>query len=163
MTPLEAEMSSTTTVSAVMTSKVVTVRPDQSLAEAADVLAEHGIGAAPVVDDSGALVGLLRNEDLLISESRLHLPTVISILPGIDITLPGAARRYDEELRQAIASTVEGVMERRFVSLAPDASLEDLATAMHERDVTHVPIVEDGVVVGIATRGDIVRHLAATT
>jgi CBS domain-containing protein len=156
-------MSSTTTVSEVMTAKVVTVRPDQSLAEAADVLADHGIGAAPVVDGSGRLVGLLRDEDLLISESRLHLPTVISVLPGIDITLPGAARRYDEELQQAIASTVDGVMERTFVSLPPDASLEDLATAMHESEVTHVPIVENGRVVGIATRGDIVRHLAATT
>ena len=82
-------MSSSTPVSAVMTSKVVTVRPDQSLAEAADVLAEHGIGAAPVVDEAGSIVGLLRDEDLLISESRLHLPTIISILPGIDITLPG--------------------------------------------------------------------------
>lgn len=163
MTPLEAEMASTTLVSAVMTPEVVTVRPDQSLAEAADVLAEHGIGAAPVVDDSGTLVGLLRDEDLLISESRLHLPTVISILPGIDITLPGAARRYDEELKQAIASTVKGVMEREFVSLAPDATLEDLATLMHESEVTHVPVVEGGTVVGIATRGDIVRHLAATT
>ena len=39
-------------------------------------------------------------------------------------------------------------MERTFVSLAPDASLEDLATAMHESDVTHVPIVDAGVVVG---------------
>ena len=163
VSPREAEMSSTTPVSAVMTSEVVTVRPDQTLAEAADVLADHGIGAAPVVDGAGRLVGLLRDEDLLISESRLHLPTVISILPGIDITLPGAARRYDEELQQAIASTVQGVMEEKFVSLPPDASLEDLATAMHESEVTHVPIVVDGQVVGIATRGDIVRHLAATT
>ena len=153
----------TTPVSEVMTTDVVTVRPDQSLAEAADVLAEHGIGAAPVVDDAGTLVGLLRDEDLLISESRLHVPTLISILPGIEITLPGAARRYDDELKQAIASTVDGVMQRSFATLAPDASLEDLATLMHESDVTHVPVVDAGKVVGIATRGDIVRHLAATT
>jgi CBS domain-containing protein len=154
---------SSTPVSAVMTTNVVTVRPDQSLAEAADVLSNHGIGAVPVVDASGSLVGLLRDEDLLISEARLHLPTVISILPGIEITLPGAAKRYDDELKQAIASTVDGVMERTFPTLAPAATLEDLATLMHESEVTHVPIVDNGKIVGIATRGDIVRHLAATT
>jgi CBS domain-containing protein len=153
----------TTPVGAVMTTEVVTLRPEQTLAEAADVLSEHGIGAAPVVDESGTIVGLLRDEDLLVSEARLHVPTLISILPGIEITLPGAAKRYDAELKQAMASTVDGVMEREYASLPADASLEDLATLMHERDVTHVPILDDGKVVGIATRGDIVRHLADTT
>jgi CBS domain-containing protein len=153
----------TTPVSAVMTSDVVTLRSDQTLAEAADVLADHGIGAAPVVDGSGTVVGLLRDEDLLISEARLHLPTTIAILPGIEFSLPGAAKRYDDELKRAIASTVDGVMEQDFPSIAPDATLEDLATLMHERDVTHVVVLDQGKVVGIATRGDIVRHLAATT
>lgn len=147
----------------IMTTEVVTIGPDQSLAAAADVLAECGIGAAPVVDTSGTVVGLLRDEDLLISEARLHLPTTIAILPGIEFTLPGAAKRYDEELKRAIASTVGGVMEREFPSIGPEGSLEDLATLMHERDVTHVTVLDDGVVVGIATRGDIVRHLAETT
>ena len=50
--------------------------PDLTLEVAADVLAEHGIGAAPVVDDDGQLVGLLRDEDLLVSEARLHVPTI---------------------------------------------------------------------------------------
>lgn len=153
----------TTTVREIMTKKVVTVRPDQSLAEAADELAEHEIGAAPVVDASGKVVGLLRDDDLLISEARLHLPTTIAILPGIEFTLPGEAKRYDEELKRAIASTVDGVMERDFPRIAPDASVSDLATLMHEKDVTHVAVIDDGAVVGIATRGDLVRHLAAST
>ncbi len=154
-------MSSTTPVSAVMTSKVVTVRPDQSLAEAADVLAEHGIGAAPVVDDAG----IDRRTAPAPGPADLRIPS-----PPADghRTPPRhrhhAARRSAPLRRRAPARvsvpTVEGVMERKFVSLAPDASLEDLATVMHESDVTHVPIVDAGVVVGIAARGDIVRHLA---
>ena len=75
-----------------MTKDVVTVSPDQSLAEAADVLAEQGIGAAPVVDGDGTIVGLLRDEDLLISEARLHLPTTIAILPGIELHAAGPDR-----------------------------------------------------------------------
>jgi CBS domain-containing protein len=152
-----------TPVTEVMTSDVVTVSSDLSLTEAADVLSERGIGAVPVVDGTGAVVGLLRDEDLLISEARLHLPTTIAILPGIEFTLPGQIKRYDEELKKAASSTVADVMEREFKSVAPTGTVEDVATLMHEHDVTHVPVVDGGKVVGIVARGDIVRYLAATT
>jgi CBS domain-containing protein len=152
-----------TPVTEVMTTDVITLDPDQSLADAADVLADRAIGAAPVVDANGKVLGLLRDEDLLISEARLHLPTTIAILPGVEFTLPGQIRRYDEELKKAASSTVADVMERDFKQVGPDATIEDVATLMHEHDVTHVPVCQDGKIVGIIARGDIVRHLAATT
>jgi CBS domain-containing protein len=155
-------MPSTIALRSVMTTDVVTVSPDLTLAEAADVLDERGIGAAPVVDASGRVVGLLRDEDLLSSEARLHVPTTIAIL-GVNFTLPGEVARYDEELRKAIASTVGEVMEKEFPQLAPDATLEDAATLMHEADVTHVVVIEDGRAVGVVARGDLVRHLARST
>src|SRR4051794_23816091 len=159
---LEAGMSSTIALRSVMTTDVVTVSAELTLAEAADVLAEHGIGAAPVVDATGQVVGLLRDEDLLSSESRLHVPTTIAIL-GVNFTLPGQVARYDEELRKAIASTVGEVMETEFPHLEPDASLEDAATLMHETDVTHVVVLDAGRVVGVVARGDLVRYLARST
>ena len=152
-------MSSTIPLRSVMTTDVVTVTADQTLASAADVLAERGIGAAPVVDGAGSVVGLLRDEDLLSTEARLHLPTTIAIL-GVNFTLPGQVARYDEELRKAIASTVGEVMEQEFPQLPPDASLEDAATLMHQADVTHVVVVEEGRAIGIVARGDLIRHLA---
>ena len=152
-------MSSTIPLRSVMTTDVVTVTADQTLASAADVLADRGIGAAPVVDGEGRAVGLLRDEDLLSTEARLHLPTTIAIL-GVNFTLPGQVARYDEELRKAIASTVGEVMEQEFPQLPPDASLEDAATLMHQADVTHVVVVDDGRAVGIVARGDLIRHLA---
>ena len=155
-------MPSTIALRSVMTTDVVTVTPDLSLAEAADVLDERGIGAAPVVDAAGQVVGLLRDEDLLSGEARLHVPTTIAIL-GVNFTLPGEVARYDEELRKAIASTVGEVMEQQFPQLPPDATLEDAATLMHEADVTHVVVVEDGRAVGVVARGDLVRHLARST
>jgi CBS domain-containing protein len=157
-------MASSTPVTEVMTKDVVTLSPDQSLADAADVLTDGSIGAAPVLDAGGKIVGLLRDEDLLISEARLHLPTTIAILPGIEFTLPNQIRRYDEELKKAASSSVGDVMERDFKRVGPDATLEDVATLMHEHDVTHVPVVSpEGNVLGIVARGDIVRFLAATT
>jgi CBS domain-containing protein len=156
-------MPSSTPVTDVMSRDVITLAPESSLAEAADLLAEKGFGAAPVVDADGKIVGLLRDEDLLISEARLHLPTTIAILPGIEFTLPSSLRRYDEELKKAASSTVADVMEKDFKHVASDADVADVATMMHEHDVTHVPVVDNDKVVGIVARGDIVRYLATTT
>ena len=158
----EARMPSSTSLQSIMSSEVAVLRPDQTLAEGAELLADRGIGAAPVVDDAGVVVGLLRDEDLLATEARLHVPTTIAIL-GVDFTLPSQVRRYDEELRQAIASTVGGAMETEFPHLGADASIEDAATLMHESDVTHVVILDAGKPVGIVARGDLVRFLARSS
>jgi CBS domain-containing protein len=155
-------MPSSTPVREVMSTRVVTLRPEQTVEEAADVLAVDKIGAAPVVDAQGTLVGLLRDEDLILSEANVHVPTAITFL-GADFVLPSALHRFEDDLKKAAGSTVGDAMEREFVTVSPDDTLEQLATVMHDREVTHVPVVESDRLVGIVARGDLVRFLAATT
>ncbi len=148
-------------VSEVMTSEVRTVHPDMSIIEVASVLADGSIGAVPVVNDADEFVGLLRDEDLLLREAGIHVPTTIALLPGIEFTLPSHLKRFDEELRIAAASTVGELMQTDPETVTPDTSLEDLATLMHDKQVTHVPVIDgSGKVVGIVARGDVIRHLA---
>ncbi|AKL74332.1 CBS domain-containing protein [Actinobacteria bacterium IMCC26256] len=150
-------------VSEVMTSEVRTVHPDMSIIEVATVLADGSIGAVPVVNDADEFVGLLRDEDLLLREAGIHVPTTIALLPGIEFTLPSHLKRFDEELRIAAASTVGELMQTDPETVSPDTSLEDLATLMHDKQVTHVPVIDgNGKVVGIVARGDVIRHLART-
>ncbi|MGQ0802551.1 MAG: CBS domain-containing protein [Actinomycetota bacterium] len=155
-------MPSSTPVRDVMSTKVVTLRPDQTVEEAADVLAGDKIGAAPVVDAQGKLVGLLRDEDLILSEANVHVPTAITFL-GADFVLPSALHRFEDDLKKAAGATVGDAMEIEFATVSPDDTLEHVATLMHDREITHVPVVEGGKLVGIVARGDLVRHLAATT
>jgi CBS domain-containing protein len=155
-------MPDTTPVREVMTRDVVTLRPDQSVEEAADVLAGKQIGAAPVLDDSGKIVGLLRDEDLIVSEARLHVPTVISFL-GADLVLPSSLHRFEHELKKAAGATVADVMITEFHVAKPDDTLDGLAAEMHDRDVTHVPVVDGDKLVGIVARGDLVRFLSRTS
>ena len=156
-------MPSATPVKEVMSTQVITLRPDQSFEEAADTLADHRIGAAPVVDDEGALVGLLRDEDLIVSEGNLHVPTVISFFGLADIQLPGQQKRFESELKRMVAAQVKDLMTTEFATCAPDDTLGDVATKMHDADVTHMPVVDGGQLVGIIARGDIVRRVADTT
>jgi CBS domain-containing protein len=155
-------MPDATPVREVMTRDVVTLRPDQPVSEAADVLAGKEIGAAPVVDADGKLVGLLRDEDLIVSEARLHVPTVISFL-GADLVLPSSLHRFEHELKKAAGSSVGDVMITEFPVAKPGDTLDGLAAEMHDRDVTHVPVVDGGKLVGIVARGDLVRFLARTS
>ena len=155
-------MPDTTPVREVMTRDVVTLRPDQPVQDAADVLAGKQIGAAPVVDADGKLVGLLRDEDLIVSEARLHVPTVISFL-GADLVLPSSLHRFEHELKKAAGATVGDVMITDFHVAKSDDTLDGVAAEMHDRDVTHVPVVDGGKLVGIVARGDLVRFLSRTS
>ncbi len=154
-------MADSTRVRDVMTADVITLRPDQTVAEAADVLSDHAIGAAPVVDGE-RVVGLLNDDDLIVSEARLHLPTTFNLL-GAQIVLPGSQHRFEEELEKAVGATVADVMDDEFAPVGPDDALERVATLMHDRNVTHVPVLDGDRLVGIVARGDLVRHLSRTT
>jgi CBS domain-containing protein len=156
-------MPSSTPVAEVMTTEVITLRPDQSFEVAADVLAEHAIGAAPVVDDTGKVVGLLRDEDLILSEANLHAPTWFNFL-GAEFPMPGEAKRFEKELQRMTAANVQELMATEFPTAAPDDTLGTVAAKMHDADVTHMPVVDaDGKLVGIIARGDLVRRVAAET
>jgi CBS domain-containing protein len=154
-------MPTNTPVRDVMTTAVVTLRPDQSFEEAADLLAAKSIGAAPVVDDEQRVVGLLRDEDLIVSEANLHVPTWFNFL-GAEFPLPGANKRFEGELRRMVGSTVRELMVTDFETCGPDDTLGTVAARMHDRDVTHMPVVDaDRHLVGIVARGDLVRRVAA--
>ena len=154
-------MPDSTLVSTIMTSPVVTVPPELTVAEAAGVLVDQHIGALPVVDTAGKIVGMLRDEDLLVSEARLHVPTVIEFL-GAELVWPPSVHRYEDELRKAAAATVALLMTTEVDTVRSTDTVETVATLMHDKGLSHVPVVDDGVLVGMLARADLVRFVAST-
>lgn len=146
-------------VTQVMSSPVTTLTGDMSVEEAVGVLVDAGINGAPVVDDEGRLIGLLDDSDLILSEARLHAPTTIELF-GAYIQLPGERRRFEDEIRHALGQTVAEVMGDHPPSVTQQATVEDVATLLLERDISRVPVVDEARrVVGIVTRGDLVRAI----
>lgn len=152
-------MPRSTLVHEVMTTEVLTFRPTDTVEAAARALSERHIGGAPVVDDEGRLVGLLEDDDLIVQEARIHFPTVVSVL-GAYIELPTSHSRMETELRKAVGTSVGDVMDHDPPTCSPNDTLETVATVMHERGVSRLPVVADGKVVGIVSRGDLVRDIA---
>ena len=72
--------------------------------------------------------------------------------------------RYEAELRKAAASKVSEIMSTEFETVAPTDTIESVATLMHDKALSHVPVVDgNGVLLGIVARGDLIRFLAATS
>jgi len=146
-----------------MTADPVVIAADETVADAADRMAELGVSALPVADAQRRLLGLLRDDDLIVSEGRVHAPAFLNIL-GATIPWPGEMRHLEAELKKVAGATVGDLMDPSPAVVAPDSSLEDAATLMHERGVNHLPVVAaDGTIVGVLARSDIVKFIARTT
>ncbi len=140
-----------------MTREVVTLRPGMSVTDAAKVLSGQEIGGAPVVDSGGKLVGIISESDLIVQDIRLHFPTYIHFLDSY-IYLESLAK-FEETLKKAVGATVGDVMTADVFTVTGDSTVEDIATLMIEKDIDRVPVVDDSQVVGIITKGNIVKIL----
>ena len=141
----------------IMTRNVQAVKPSMDVLELAKLLVEKGYSGAPVVDDSGKLLGLVLEENLIVRDKKVHLPTVFLLLSG-GITF--GEKRFEDEMKMMMASTVEGLMNKAPVILDPSVPVEDVATIIVDRHVHYFPVVDKGLLVGVVTKKDIVRAIA---
>jgi CBS domain-containing protein len=148
------------TVADVMTPDPILVRPQTSIKEAIKILAEQRISGLPVVDESGKLVGVISETDLLWRETGVEPPLYITFLDSV-IYLENPAR-HDKELHKALGQTVGEVMSDAPATVKLDHPLREAAKLMQERSIRRLTVTDDaGKVIGIITPGDIVRTMAA--
>lgn len=149
-----------TTVADVMSRDPVFVSPDTPLNDAIKTLAEKRISGLPVVDQTGNLVGVISESDLMWQETGVTPPAYIMLLDSV-IYLENPAR-YERDLHKALGQTVGEVMTKEPITVKPNKPLREAAQLMHERSIHRLLVTNDqGQLVGILTRGDIIRFMAA--
>ena len=133
----------------------VTTRPGMSLIELVAQLKRYGFRAMPVVDDDDKLVGVVSETDLFLKEKGV--PFSIEKVP----TLLGEMIAEDElqDFEPTRRVKVEEVMSGTIVTIEPDATLEDAAMLMFKRHFSLIPVVEDGKLIGVVRRIDILQRL----
>lgn len=145
-----------------MSTEVVTFHPDENVTDAMRKLVQADIDAAPVIDATGAVVGMLSTGDLIVKEAELHFPAMFNFL-GVDVQWPSWKHRHlDEDISKALGASVGEVMNEEPVTVGPDDSIEVAATLMHDNDVSRLPVVDDSGLVGLISRNDILRAVLAT-
>jgi CBS domain-containing protein len=109
---------------------VVTIQPDQSIREAIDLLTRHNIGALVVAEGIDKPVGIISERDIVRHLAR------------------------NEEL---FTDPVSSIMTRHVITGMPQDDLKTVANTMTEKRIRHIPLVDQGKLVGIISIGDVVR------
>jgi acetoin utilization protein AcuB len=125
------------TVSQWMTKSVFTIKPKDTLKQARELMTKHRVNQLPVVIDE-KVVGIVTDRDV-----REAYPSSMRFLRGTDI---------DDF---ADAHSVEEVMTFNVVSISPQASLREAAQYVRKQRFGALPVVEQGKLVGIITRSDL--------
>lgn len=146
-----------TTAREIMTVDPITVTPDMEITKAAKLLLEHRINGVPVVDKTGALVGILCQSDLISAQKKVTFPSLFTILDGF-IPL-SSIHDFERELEKLSAVDVSQAMTKGPITITPDTPLEDVATIMVKRKFHTLPVVEGKKLVGIVGKEDILRTL----
>lgn len=141
----------------IMSSPAITVSPTTEIREVARTMREHVISGVPVVDDGGALLGLITEIQLIARNAPVHEPRYLAVLSALIPVNIEEYRQYKEQLRQALAITAVDLMEEEVETIAPDAPIDEALERMLDPEVTMLPVVEGGRVMGVVTRTDLVR------
>lgn len=138
-------LNAATKASNIMTVGAATVRENDTLHHAIELLTDHRIGALPVLDEAGALTGIVTEGDFL-RQNGFHLARML--------TKPPEARRKDLE-----TWLVREIMTHDCVTIGPDTPLEDAVELMDRHALKRLPVIAEGKLVGLLSRADFMRAL----
>jgi CBS domain-containing protein len=143
----------------IMTKELVTVSPQTEITIAAKILLEKRINGLPVIDDSGKLVGILCQSDLVAQQKSIPIPSVYTVLDSfIPLT---SLKRIDKEVKKIAALKVEQAMTPKPVTVGPETDIEDVARLMVDKKYHTLPVMEGDKIVGVVGKEDVLKTLLA--
>lgn len=150
------------TAKEIMSTPAVSVKEDQTVKEALDILAEHKISGLIVVDDESKVIGIISDTDIIrYSQKRSVIPQSnfsFWTSPYTEIDDIASIREGFEMLHRTLLSQV---MTKKVYSVKEDTPATDVAKLMNRRNINRVPVIDDDEkLVGIITRSDVVQCLA---
>ncbi|HEY3552973.1 MAG TPA: CBS domain-containing protein [Solirubrobacterales bacterium] len=150
------------TAGEIMDRDVPTLKPEDDARTAIDLLAKTDLGAIPVVDEAGKVVGIVSESDLILSEeeSDLHLPHYLNIMGGI--VFVGSMKGFEERLEKAFATKVSELMTADPIVAHDYEAAERVAKKIADNHHNHLPVVDgDGHLGGMVTRADALAAVLA--
>jgi CBS domain-containing protein len=141
----------------IMTTKIHSVHPDTEITALAKIFVERNVNAMPVVNDDGALVGIVTQTDLVEQDKPLHIPTVISLFDWV--LYLESPKKFTEAVRKVTARKVGEICSQNVVTCAPDTPVSTVASLMVDNKAYLVPVLSEGKLVGVVARLDIIRSM----
>ena len=138
----------------IMTRSVVTVRPDATILEAANTMLQHHVSGLPVVDAAGKLVGIVSEGDFI---RRGEIGTQRKRSRWLTFLMGADATQYVREHGRKVSE----VMTHDPLTIAEDATLEEIVNTMEANGIKRMPVMRDGKLVGIVSRANLLHAVAS--
>jgi CBS domain-containing protein len=138
----------------IMSTDVVTASPGTSVREIARLLLEKHLTALPVIDEHGVPIGMISEGDLVGPDDTARRDWCLSLLAEGQPLSPDFLGWLHSRGR-----TANSVMSKPVVSVDEDAEIGEIARLLAAHHVKRVPVVRNGRLVGIVSRGDLLRAL----
>ena len=141
----------------IMTQNLITVGPETTIREMAEILVKNKISGLPVVDDQGKVIGMVSEGDLMQTEIAPKLPDALSILGAI--IYYNGLREYKEAFRKVAATKAEEIMTDKVVAVQAEDDVSQVGQLMLDHNIKRVPVLDGTRLVGIISRSDMVKML----
>jgi CBS-domain-containing membrane protein len=141
----------------IMTTDVITVTKETSLTDLAAILYKNNINGIPVVDEEGALIGIICESDLIRNNKKLHIPTVFALFDAVFYL--ERPKKMEKEIERISATTVGELYIPKPVTVDQTTPIDEIATIMTEKKIYTLPVMDGKRMVGIIGKSDIIRTL----
>ena len=144
--------------------KPIVVNQNSNIGDVIELFRKHKISGAPVVDDNNNLVGIVSESDI-IKTLTTHDEKFNIVLPSpfdlIELPLKTTLKieEFREDIEKALKTKVKDIMTKDVIVISPEASINEAAEVMTKNKIKRLPVIKNGELVGIITRGDLIEAL----
>ena len=146
------------TASDIMTQDVVTVNKNQPISDLAIIFIENHFNGVPVLDNTGKVVGVVTQGDLIEQNKNLHIPTVIALFDAV--LFLESEKKFEDDLKKLTGSKIEDIYHKNLITVSPDTDLNEIITLMAEKDIHTIPVLDGDKLIGIIGKRNIIREMA---
>lgn len=139
-----------------MKETVITVNEQDTIRTVVERFITSGISGVPVVNDQQEVVGYISDGDIMRAIGK-HKDIIVDTFLYVDV-IKGDDENYEERVRHILTRPVMEMARRKVVTATTETEMEEIAATLGVKRIKKLPILKDGKLVGIISRGDVIRH-----
>ena len=142
----------------IMHKKIITIGRETSLKEAAILMSANRVSGLPVLDDSGRLIGIITDSDILKYRQKKNLPEYLRLLESFIEEIDPES--IEENIRVILRKKVKDVMTTHLIMVTEETQIGQIISKFAEHHISRMPVVKKNKLVGIIAREDVIKALA---
>lgn len=142
----------------IMQKDPMTVGIQTTVEELGRIFIDKDLTGMPVVDESGRLVGVITEDDLISRKKQINIPTMLRLFDAF-IPLEGF-KAFEDEIKRISAKVVGDLCTKDPKTIKPDTQLDEIASIMTDKRVHHLPVMDGDRLVGMVTQHDVLKGIS---